>query len=58
MQPDSANEAAATSMMTSINNIHEILARGYTYQRRAERALIAKKINPVDGIYKHPFIDY
>lgn len=43
MQPDSANEAAATSMMTSINNIHDILARGYTCQRRAERALIAKK---------------
>ena len=49
MQPDSVNEVAATSMMTPINNIQEILARGYTYQRRAEQALMANKIIPLRG---------
>lgn len=58
MQPDSVNEATATSMMTPINNIQEILARGCTYQRRAERALMANKNHPVDLDHGYRFLDY
>lgn len=57
MQPDFVNEAAATLMMAPINNIQEILARGYTYQRRAERAL-ADKNYPVYLEHGLPFLDY
>ena len=58
MQPDSVNEAAAISMMTPINNIQEVLARGYTYQRRAERALMAKKNHTFLLDHGDHFLDY
>lgn len=56
MQPDSINEQSANLMMTPIEHVDEILARCYTYQRRAERAATLGRYKDASDMYKSGLI--